>query len=154
MENKNEPLSLTALIPIIRELTAKGEEFELKPHGRSMLPTIKEGRDTVLFCRAEPPYTRGDLLLFCRDDGTPVLHRLVDFTREGKLVMRGDAQFFIETIDESQVVAAVKRYFRGKREIRTDAPATRRRTRWLLATYPIRVRWFSLKNKVKRVFKR
>lgn len=154
MESKNERISLIALIPVIREVTAKGEEFELKPRGQSMLPTIKEGRDTVILSRAEPPYRRGDLLFFCRENGAPVLHRVVDFTADGKLVIRGDAQFYTETIDESQVVAAVKRYFRGKREVRTDAPLTRLRTGMRLASYPIRARILSLKNKIKRAFKK
>lgn len=152
MNSQNEQISLVSLIPLIREITAQGEEFELKPKGRSMLPTIKEGRDTVILSRAEPPYRRGDLLFFCREDGTPVLHRLVDFTTDGKLVIRGDAQFFTETIDERQVVAAVKRYFRGTREIRTNTPAVKLRTKMLLASYPMRYTALRVRNKLKRLF--
>ena len=154
MEEKNNSLSLVSLIPTIRELVARGEEFELRPKGRSMRPTIKEGRDTVLLSRAEPPYEIGDLLFFCREGNVPVLHRLVGFTEDGKLIIRGDAQYYTETITEEQIVAAVKRYYKRGREVRTDARCTKFRTRLLLSSYPIRVRVFCLKNKIKGWFRK
>ena len=84
MQQKTETMELSLLLPLIEEVLAQGGEFELHPRGKSMLPAIREGRDTVMLSRATPPYTRGDLLLYRRTNGTFVLHRVVRVEKDGK----------------------------------------------------------------------
>lgn len=137
MEQKN--IALADALPLIEAVFEKGGEFELHPHGTSMLPTIKEGRDTVMLSPAHPPYRRGDLLLYRRKNGTFVLHRVVKVEKDGTLSFRGDNQYFIEMgILPSQVIAIVKRYYRKGKEVRTDACATRIHLFFRNSTYPIR----------------
>jgi len=47
VSSPNNAFSLYDMEPIIREVLDSGGEFELAPRGTSMLPLIKEGRDTV-----------------------------------------------------------------------------------------------------------
>ena len=118
-----------------------------------MLPAIREGRDTVMLSRAVPPYARGDLLLYRRTNGVLVLHRVVRVETDGTLTMRGDNQLASERgIREEQVIAAVKRYFRNGREIRTDSLRGRlyrfRRT----VGYPFRRLAHAIGWRCKRIF--
>ena len=153
MLSKGSSLPLSELLPVIREVLAKGGEFELHPHGSSMLPTIREGRDTVMLTAITAPPKRGDLLLYRRDSGTLVLHRVVRVETDATLTMRGDNQYFTERgIREDQLIATVKRYFRDGKEIRTDS----RRSHFYRArrafTFPFRRVAHALFGRIKRLF--
>lgn len=153
MQPRTEVMELATLLPLIEEVLARGGEFELHPRGQSMLPAIREGRDTVMLAQATPPYGRGDLLLYRRTSGAFVLHRVVRVERDGTLSMRGDNQFAVERgIREEQVIAAVKRYYRAGREIRTDSLRSRfyrlRRT----LSYPFRRVAHAIWRRIKRLF--
>ena len=151
MEQKHIPLS--ELLPLIEEVLKRNGEFELHPRGQSMLPTIKEGRDTVLLSRATPPYQRGDLLLYRRKNGIFVLHRVVKAEKDGTLSFRGDNQYFIERdIAPSQVIAAVKRYYRAGKEIRTDAMSTKIYCAARTVGYPFRRIARALLRRLRRLF--
>ena len=49
--SKNETFSLTETEPIIKEVLESGGEFELYPRGTSMLPLIRQGRDSVILVK-------------------------------------------------------------------------------------------------------
>jgi len=153
MQQTNEKIALADLIPLIREVLQRGGEFELHPRGESMRPTIKEGRDTVLLSSPTRPPVRNDLLLYRRDNGTYVLHRVVRVEKDGTLSLRGDNQYFIERgIRPDQVIATVKRYYRGKHERRTDSLRVRIYCAFRTATYPIRRVFHALGRRIKRIF--
>ena len=86
---------LAELIPVIRDVLAAGGEFSLMPRGQSMLPYFREGRDSVILSPITAPPRRGDILLYVRTNGTPVLHRVVSAEADGTFTMRGDSQYFI-----------------------------------------------------------
>ena len=153
MQQKPETMELSLLLPVIEEVLSRGGEFELHPRGESMLPAIREGRDTVMLSRAVPPYARGDLLLYRRKNGVLVLHRVVKVERDGTLTMRGDNQLTCERgIPSEQVIATVKRYFRNGHEVRTDSMRARfyrfRRT----VGYPFRRIAHAIGWRLKRIF--
>lgn len=139
MSKPMESMSLTQLLPIIREVLAMGGEFVLHPGGISMLPTLKEGRDTVTLFPFTAPPRRGDILLYRRESGGFVLHRVVKVAKDGSLWMRGDNQYAIEKgILPSQVIGIVKRYERAGKTVFVDSiPSRLYRARRTL-TYPFR----------------
>ena len=76
--------------------------------GNSMRPFIKDGRDTVwLEACKDSDYKRGKILLFRREGGKFVLHRVRKVMPDGTLVMNGDAQYWCESIKKEQVLAVV-----------------------------------------------
>lgn len=153
MKQINEKMPLSSLLPLMKEVLNRGGEFELHPCGESMRPTIKEGRDTVFLSSLTCAPTRDDLLLYQRDTGAFVLHRVVRVAEDGTLFMRGDNQYFIERgIRPDQVIAIVKRYYRGKREIKTDSLRARLYVRRRHFTYPFRRVLHALLRRVKRLF--
>lgn len=77
--------------------------------GNSMSPFLIHGRDTVYLSRLTRPIRRGDMLLYQRENGGYVLHRVYKAAPEG-LTMIGDAQTVLEPgIRQEQVIAIVTR---------------------------------------------
>ena len=152
MEQQN--ISLKALIPVIREVLASGGEFSLKPRGISMLPYLREGRDTIILSPLKRPPKRGDVLLYVRDTGAPVLHRVVRIERDGTLSMRGDNQYYIEKgIRLDQVVAIMERFFRHGRKKRTSSFSSRLYRARRTVTYPVRRVYFAILHRLQRLSK-
>ena len=76
--------------------------------GQSMTPFLVGGRDTVYLSRLERPARRGDILLYQRDSGQYVLHRVWKAEQDGSFTMVGDAQTELEHgIRENQIIAIV-----------------------------------------------
>ena len=95
---------------IMEPLLGLLEETDAVPlviSGGSMTPFLIHGRDTVYLSRPEGPFRRGDMLLYRRDSGSYVLHRV--FRVEGELcTMVGDAQTCLEPgIRRDQILARV-----------------------------------------------
>ncbi len=86
--------------------------------GNSMNPFLKDGRDTVLLEKpAEKDFVRGRILLFRRENGALILHRIRRVLPDNKLLMNGDAQYWCETVDKSQAIAVVTKIYRDGKEI-------------------------------------
>ena len=94
------------------------KELPLTVTGNSMSPFLIHGRDTVYLSRLTRPAHRGDVLLYRRDNGGYVLHRVYAATPEG-YTMVGDAQTELEPgIRPDQVIAIVTRAVRKEQELR------------------------------------
>ena len=77
--------------------------------GNSMSPFLIHGRDAVYLSRLTRPVRRGDMLLYQRENGSYVLHRVFKAAPES-LTMIGDAQTILEPgIQPEQVIAIVTR---------------------------------------------
>lgn len=118
--------------PIFRAVLESGGTFTLKPRGNSMRPTIIPGRDGVSIVRLEGEAQLYDILLYKRQDGSFVLHRVAAVEKDGTFTMCGDYQVILERgirrEDVVGVVTAIHRpqgdLVRGTREFL--APARRR----------------------------
>lgn len=112
----NKVVSMEEMIPLIKNQLEAGGKATFTPKGKSMLPMLRDGMDTVTIARAKFPLKKYDLPLYQRKDGSYVLHRVVDLS-QGKYVMRGDGQFVKEYgIEESQIIGVVVAFTRkGKK---------------------------------------
>lgn len=91
----------------IIEETLKNNDIKIKPQGYSMYPFIVPGRDSVVLTGIENPESlrRGDVVLYRREEGILVLHRIWKVRKDG-LYMVGDNQSDIEgPIKKEQVKA-------------------------------------------------
>lgn len=96
--------------PVIREVLDSGGEFEFYPRGKSMLPLIKEGRDTVTITKPCGRLKRGDVALYKRSNGQFVLHRVIKVCTD-EYLMCGDNQAIPESgITDSQIIAVVSKF--------------------------------------------
>ena len=81
------------LAPIIEEQLREGKTVRFAPKGRSMLPMIREGRDTVTLCAVDRPLKKYDIGFYRRRDGQYVLHRIVKAGAEILIAKkRGDSR--------------------------------------------------------------
>lgn len=78
------------------KLLEEGKVIQIKPQGYSMYPMLLPGRDSVLLSKVDQrKLRRGDVVLYRRDSGLLVLHRIWKVTREGVYLI-GDNQSTIE----------------------------------------------------------
>lgn len=131
----HEPIHLSDYEGLIREVLASGGEFRLYPHGTSMLPLLRQGRDSVSLRRVDSPIRKGDILFYQRPDGSFVLHRVRAVTPEG-LTMLGDNQTLPERgVSPDWVIGRVTRIFRDDKEVICDG----QRYRWYLRLWQITI---------------
>ena len=111
MEMKRKMLPPEILLEEYRRILAEEPMVEALPlivSGSSMTPFLVGGRDTVYLSRLERPVRRGDMLLYLRDNGRYILHRVWKAEKDGTFTMVGDAQTELEHgIREEQIIAIV-----------------------------------------------
>ena len=119
METNLRIFSPDVLLEEYRELL-KDESVEALPlviSGNSMSPFLIHGRDTIYLSRLARPAKRGDVLLYQRDSGAYILHRVYKIEGDS-FTMVGDAQTELEPgIRPEQVIAIMSSAERkGKRQ--------------------------------------
>ena len=103
------------LIPLLEEKLAGGGEVHFSPNGTSMLPTLKAGRDTLIFVSPPPKLRKYDIALYKRENGQYVLHRVVCVGKNYTFI--GDNQLQYEhNVEHGQIIALCTACLRdGKR---------------------------------------
>ena len=81
--------------------------------GTSMLPLLKEGRDRVElkpYCHER--LKKGDVVLYKKNDGTLVLHRIIKTENGEFFTVLGDHQFNnAERVNNNQIIAVACGFF-------------------------------------------
>lgn len=116
-------------LPQILSLLRENQTLAIVPQGDSMFPFFLGGRDTLNVQRVTFPLNRGDIVLYRRENGTYVTHRVHHVTKSSSTVqsspdrianphtvqyyMLGDHQTLIEgPIQESQIYGVVASFER------------------------------------------
>ena len=121
-----EPIRLSDYDSLIREVLSSGGEFRLYPHGTSMLPLLRQGRDSVSLRQVDSPIRKNDILFYQRPDGAYVLHRVRTVTPK-ELTMWGDNQTAPERgVCPDWIIGRVTRIFRDGKEVSCDGSRYRR----------------------------
>ena len=103
---------MESLMPLIRESLEAGRSVRFSPSGVSMMPMLRQGKDSVVLSPVSGRLKKYDLPLYQRDDGKYVLHRVVDASENYTCI--GDNQFVPEQgIRQDQVIAVVSAFYRG-----------------------------------------
>lgn len=107
---------LEEIMPLIREELQCDRSVRIYPRGTSMLPMLREGRDSVVLSKIPESPNRFDVVLYQRSNGQYVLHRLVK--NRDEYVFLGDNQFEHEHgIKLDQMIAYVSSFYRDNKEI-------------------------------------
>ena len=106
MDYKVKVIDPQELIPPLLKLLEDTPTVPLLISGSSMSPFLVHGRDTVYLSKITYPPRRGDMILYRRDNGKFVLHRV--FETGDTYTMVGDAQTLLERgIRPDQLLARV-----------------------------------------------
>lgn len=111
MEHNIKVLDPEQLIPPLLALLDETQPVPLIISGNSMSPFLVHGRDTVYLSKITQPPKRGDMILYRRDSGAYILHRV--YRVSDTYTMVGDAQTQLEPgirLDQMlAIVTAVRR---------------------------------------------
>lgn len=114
MESQIYQTHMDDLIPLIREQLAAGHSVRFSPKGISMLPMLRQGKDSVVLSPMLEKLRKYDLPLYQRENGKYILHRVI---RVGETyTCMGDNQFEEEPgVTDGQIVGVVTAFYRGEK---------------------------------------
>ncbi len=144
---------MAEIVPLMQESLKNGQTVQFSPRGISMLPMLRQGKDTVTLTSVTGPLKKYDIPLYQRDDGAYVLHRI---TKVGETyTCIGDNQFVYEPgIRQDQIIAVVCGFSRDRKQISVENFGYRIYTRlWHWTRWP---RWmlFRLRRKTRVILRR
>ncbi len=120
--------------------------------GRSMMPMLRERRDSIVVRLKSGRLKPLDVALYRRGKDY-VLHRVLSLTDEG-YVIRGDNCYSDEYIPEEDVFGVLEEFFRDEKRVPCTDPKYLRYVKRRLKTYKIRRFFVLTKAKVKSAFKK
>ena len=120
------------LVPLITDLLKDGKDVIITARGNSMRPMVKNLRDALILTSYKGNAEVGDVILYKRESGALVLHRIVDKSEDGSYVLMGDFQLVREEgIKESQILASLSGYIRKGRTVLCSSKRYQRyKNRW------------------------
>ena len=141
------------LMPLMRERLAAGQSVCFSPKGVSMLPMLRQGRDTVTLSPITGKLKKYDLPLYQRSNGKYVLHRIV---RVGETyTCSGDNQVVLEHgLTQEQMIAVVTAYTRDGKNHSVSSTGYRLYCRLWHHTRLIRRIWRGLRRRLARRFRK
>ena len=127
--------------------------------GVSMMPLLRQGKDVMLIEKREPPYKKYDAVLFLRDNGQYVLHRIMR-VMDGAYYIIGDNCISGETVPEEKILGVLTGVKRNGRMIGENDRLYRFYVRFWWAIFPLRKVWMrlrpylsALKRRIKKLLK-
>lgn len=100
----------------IIKLLESGENVQVIPEGYSMYPMLVPKRDSVIVKPISKKIRRGDVVLYRRDEGTLVLHRVCRVKEDG-YYMVGDNQVTVEgPLKKEQIKGILVAFVRNQKE--------------------------------------
>lgn len=112
--------------------------------GVSMMPLLRQGKDVMLIEKCEPPYKKYDAVLFRRNNGQYVLHRIMR-VMDGSYYIIGDNCISGETVRQEQILGVLTGVKRNGKLIREDDRLYRCYVRFWWAIFPLRKVWMRLR---------
>lgn len=128
------------LVPLFLERLEAGQQVRFSPMGTSMLPMLREERDSVVLSPAPQRLRKYDLPLYQRDNGAYILHRVTAVGETYTCI--GDNQFVYEHgVRQDQIVAVVTGFRRKGRDHTVTEPGYRFYCRLWHYSRPLRHFW-------------
>lgn len=117
----------------VEQLLLEGKSVQLQPQGYSMYPMFVPGRDWAVIEPVQKKLCRGDVVLYRREGGILVLHRIYKVKPEGVYLV-GDNQTEIEgPLEETWIRGMLTSFIRKGRPVSVKNPVYRlASTLWLL----------------------
>ena len=120
--------------------------------GVSMLPMLKEGRDTIVVSAKTERLKRLDVALYKRD-GKYILHRVLQ-PIDGGYIIRGDNCYEDENIPEDAVFGVLTEFFQKDKHTFVDDKKYLKYVKKRLKSYPIRKFFHTINRKCRIAIKK
>lgn len=132
------PIPMEALAELLCLQMESGGVARLVVTGSSMHPTLCHRRDAVILRPVERGLKRGDIILYRRESGRFVLHRIISNPKRDIFFCSGDNQWQKEQVTISQVLAVTDGFIRNKKKVKEDDPGYRLWVNTWLFLFPVR----------------
>ena len=137
---------------IIRESLEHGHNVTFSPRGTSMLPFLREGRDTVTLAPPPKKLKKYDIPLYQRKNGQYVLHRVVRVGDTYTCI--GDNQFVYEkNVTHDQIIAVCTAVVRKGRQISVKDAKWRLFAIFWHYSRPVRRFYIRVRNRLSKIIK-
>lgn len=131
-------IPMESLAEILALQMESGGIARLVVTGDSMYPTLRHHRDVVFLSSITQPLKKGDLILYQRDGGAYVLHRIVSKPKNGTFICCGDNQWRKEPVSEAQAIAIVTRFLRKGKQHNSETTSLRFWINFWILIFPLR----------------
>lgn len=99
-------LDTNAFLDTVCDLLRQGQRHVAIPvTGGSMVPFLHSG-DMAYLDLPDTPLKKGDIVLYTRESGRYILHRIKKINRDGSFIMVGDAQQDLELLPRRELIHA------------------------------------------------
>ena len=115
--------------------------------GNSMLPFLRERKDTIVIQKREQ-YKKFDVVLYKRN-GNYVLHRIIKVLPE-TFHIRGDNCYYDEYVKHTEIIGVMVECYRGEKKVKLDSLAYKIYVYLRVYLYPIRSVFNKIKIKIKQ----
>lgn len=148
-----QTIPMKELAELIRLQLENGGKAHLNVTGSSMLPTLRAQRDSVLLTVPAQRQKKGDIILYLRENGQYVLHRIIEVEADGYICC-GDNQLVREQVKHSQVLAVVSGMRRNGKVYQAQSCAYRTYAAVCTGLFPMRKFYLPLRRRLGRLKKR
>ena len=120
--------------------------------GYSMMPLLRQRRDLIEIRKKGPERCRKyDVVLYKRGDKY-ILHRILEVLPEGRYVIAGDHNTFLETdITDEHILGVMTKVIRDGKEITMDDKKYQAYVHMWCDLYPVRAGILKVKRKLRRL---
>ena len=107
------------------EILKRDGKYIFTPVGTSMLPLLRQRKDTVLVEDSFGIFKKNDVVLYKRESGEYILHRILKIENDS-FTMCGDNQTDLEKgIRKEQILGVMAAFWRGEKMVKTTNPLYR-----------------------------
>ena len=144
-------IPMEQLAQLLQVQLAQGGRAELNVTGNSMKPMLHHRRDAVSLVPADGQLKKGDLILYRRENGKYVLHRIVRVRGELEFICSGDNQWEPETVFDQQVMAVVTGFRRDGKQYDVGHKGYRLYVWLWVGMFPVRRPIIALRRRLGRL---
>ena len=134
---KKVAIPMEELVPILQLQMEVSGSAVLTVTGWSMMPMLHNRRDSVTIAPLTSSGKKGDVILYRRENGRYVLHRVLR-KRKADYIFCGDNQFFTEKVKEEQFLAVITGFTRNGKPYSVDNKGYKRYVWWWVTFHPLR----------------
>lgn len=141
---------MEALAEVIALQLEQGGRASLTVSGSSMMPMLHHHRDAVTLIPPSPRQNKGDVILYRRENGRYVLHRIIALAEDGYLCS-GDNQAVREPVKQEQILAVVDGFTRNGRAYTCNTPVYRGYTALWVELFCLRRYYIAIRRRLGRL---
>lgn len=144
---------MESLVEVIQLQLENGGRANLTVTGSSMMPLFYNRRDAVTLIPVKDRQKKGDIILYRRENGMYVLHRIVRVEQD-RYICSGDNQFEEEIVTHGQLIGVVGGFQRkGKTYELSHFGYRVYKTLWV-ELFPMRRGYIWLRRRMARVYRK